>query len=415
MSRLGSPRSVKRVFWQGIVAGLSTADAAAASGVSTDTGEDWFNDAGGMLPLSLSEPSGRFLSILERERIAAGVAKGDSIRVIAKSLGRAPSTVLRELRRNQGRGPRYRTTYVRRPHSRPVDYSPSQAQSRADRRLTRPKPSKLNQCHRLHVEVTRRLKLGHSPQQISARLRQDFPDDEQMRISHEAIYRAIYVQGRGELRAELGRCLRSGRAIRVPRARTQRRNAATGKKITGMVMISERPAEIEDRAVPGHWEGDLIIGKNSESQIGTLVERSTRFVILLHLPQRRDAETVADAMIAQMSRLPEHLRRSITWDQGSEMAAHARVKAELDLRDGVFFCDPHSPWQRGSNENTNGLLREYFPKGTDLSGYTQHYLDYVTDLLNTRPRKTLNWATPAEALTQLLSGPPETTGVATTA
>lgn len=415
MSRLGSPRSVKRVFWRGIVAGLSTADAAAAAGVSTDTGEDWFNDAGGMLPLSLSEPSGRFLSILERERIAAGVAKGDSIRVIAKSLGRAPSTVLRELRRNQGRGPRYRTTYVRRPHSRPVDYSPSQAQSRADRRLTRPKPSKLNQCHRLHVEVTRRLKLGHSPEQISARLRQDFPDDEQMRISHEAIYRAIYVQGRGELRAELGRCLRSGRAIRVPRARTQRRNAATGKKITGMVMISERPAEIEDRAVPGHWEGDLIIGKNNESQIGTLVERSTRFVILLHLPQRRDAETVADAMIAQMSRLPEHLRRSITWDQGSEMAAHARVKAELDLRDGVFFCDPHSPWQRGSNENTNGLLREYFPKGTDLSGYTQHYLDYVTDLLNTRPRKALNWATPAEALTQLLSAPPENTGVATTA
>jgi len=241
----------------------------------------------------------------------------------------------------------------------------------------------------------------------------DFPEDESMRISHEAIYRSLFVQGRGELRNELARNLRSGRATRIPRARTQRR-ASEGKKIIGMVMISERPAEVEDRAVPGHWEGDLIIGKDSLSQIGTLVERTTRFVILLHLPDRRDADTVADQMITQMRLLPEQLRRSVTWDQGSEMAAHARVKTALDLRDGVFFCDPHSPWQRGSNENTNGLLRQYFPKGTDLSGYSQHYLDFVAAELNTRPRKTLNWATPAEALDKLLSTPPHD-GVALTA
>ncbi|WP_291522352.1 IS30 family transposase [Branchiibius sp. NY16-3462-2] len=368
-----------------------------------------------MAPLPLSEPSGRFLSMLEREQIAAGVARGDSIRAIARRIDRAPSTVLRELRRNRGASPHYRPRRITRPPRRAATYSPSIAQARADRRLARPKATKLESCHRLKVEVYRRLRLGHSPQQIRARLRRDFPDDEQMRISHEAIYRCIYVQGRGQLRQELAACLRTGRAVRVPRARAKRRNAEAGKQITGMVMITERPAEVEDRAVPGHWEGDLIIGKNGESQIGTLVERTTRFVILLHLPGRRDAATVADQMITQMSRLPEHLRRSVTWDQGREMAAHARVKAELDLRDGVYFCDPHSPWQRGTNENTNGLLRQYFPKGSDLSGYAQHYLEYVADLLNTRPRQTLEWATPAEALHQILSTPPETDGVATTA
>ncbi len=266
----------------------------------------------------------------------------------------------------------------------------------------------------MRVEVERRLRLGHSPEQISRRLRVDFPDDESMRISHEAIYRSLFVQGRGELRNELTRALRSGRTTRKPRARAQRQAAAaSGKKIPGMVMISDRPAEVEDRAVPGHWEGDLIIGKDGLSQIGTLVERATRFVMLLHLPDRRDAETVADQMITQMRLLPEHLRRSITWDQGSEMAAHERVTTALDLRDGVFFCDPHSPWQRGSNENTNGLLRQYFPKGTDLAGYAQHYLDYVAAELNTRPRKTLDWATPAEALEKLLSNP-TSNGVALT-
>jgi len=409
-------RSVKREFWRGIAAGLSTADAAEAAGASRQGAEKWFRDAGGMSPLSLSDPSGRFLTLLEREQIAVGVARGESIRQIARDLGRHPSTVLRELRRNRGNLPRYRAKRTTRPPTQSVFYSPSTAQGRADRRLSRPKPSKLASQPLLHVEVQRRLLLGHSPQQISRRLRVDFPDDESMRISHEAIYRSLFVQGRGELRNELTRALRTGRTTRKPRARTQRHAAASAGpgRIPGMVMISDRPAEAEDRAVPGHWEGDLIIGKDGLSQIGTLVERTTRFVILLHLPTRRDAETVADQMIQQMRRLPDLLRRSVTWDQGKEMAAHARITVEADLRDGIFFCNPHSPWQRGTNENTNGLLRQYFPKGTDLSGYTPDYLDYVATQLNDRPRMTLDWATPTEALERLLSTPPDN-GVALTA
>lgn len=409
-------RVVRRVFWRQIGLGLTTADAAEVAGVSRQAGEEWLRQAGGMSPMPLTEPSSRHLTQIEREVIAAGVARGDSIRAIAQRLERAPSTVWRELQRNRGHSPRYRPKRNTRPPQQPSFYSSSTAQSRADRRLSRPKRSKLAGDERLRGAVERRLKLGHSPQQISARLKLDFPDDEQMRISHEAIYRSLFVQGRGELRNELTKQLRSGRTTRKPLTRTQRQAAAVSGpgKITGMVMISERPAEVEDRAVPGHWEGDLIIGKDSQSQIGTLVERNTRFVILLHLPGRRDAATVADQMIAQMRRLPEHLRRSITWDQGKEMAEHARVKTELELRDGVFFCDPHSPWQRGTNENTNGLLRQYFPKGTDLSGYTQHYLDYVAVLLNGRPRQKLDWATPAEALERLLKSTPED-GVALTA
>jgi IS30 family transposase len=407
--------SVKRVFWRAIVAGSSTVDAAAAAGVSRDTGYVWFTDAGGMVPLSLVEASGRFLSIQDRERIGAGVARGDSIRQIARDIRRHPSTVLRELRRNRGHAPRYRPKLITRPPVHPASYSPSSAQARADRRQARPKPGKLVVNARLGIEVQRRLRLGHSPQQISHRLRQDFPDDETMRISHEAIYRALYVQGRGLLRAELTRALRTGRTTRTPRARTQQRASATPGvgKIPGMVMISQRPADVADRAVPGHWEGDLILGKDSRSQIGTLVERTSRFVILLHLPARRDADTVAAQMITQMRDLPAHLRRSITWDQGSEMAAHARIAASLDLREGVFFCDPHSPWQRGTNENTNGLLRQYFPKGTVLSGYTRHYLDAVAAELNARPRQTLNWATPAEVLSQLLLTPTHNDGALT--
>ncbi|MCU4674001.1 IS30 family transposase, partial [Microbacterium fluvii] len=350
-----------------------------------------------MPPLSLFEPSDRFLTIAERERIAVGVGRGESIRQIAGAIGRAPSTVQRELSRNRGSSPRYRPKRVTRPPSQPVVYSPSTAQGRADRRLSRPKPSKLSTNDRLRAEVERQLLLRLSPQQISHRLQVDFPEDESMRISHEAIYRSLFVQGRGELRRELTQALRSGRAVRKPRARA-RRDPAGGSKIRDMVLISERPAEVDDRAVPGHWEGDLIIGKDGKSQIGTLVERTTRFVILLHLPQQRDAQTVADQMITQMRRLPDLLRRSVTWDQGIEMAAHARITIEADLRDGIFFCDPHSPWQRGSNENTNGLLRQYFPKGTDLAGYTADYLDYVATQLNNRPRMTLDWKTPTEAL-----------------
>ena len=252
-----------------------------------------------------------------------------------------------------------------------------------------------------------------SPEQISRRLKIDFPQDESMRVSHEAIYQALYVQGRGALRRELAACLRTGRALRVPRARTRGR----GKKfIAPEVMISERPAEVGDRAVPGHWEGDLIIGLN-KSAIGTLVERTTRFTLLLHLPPMEGfgttdrvkngpplaghgAEAVRDAIAAKITGLPEQLRRTLTWDQGAEMAQHAQLKIDTDL--AVYFCDPHSPWQRGTNENTNGLLRQYFPKGTDLARYDEHDLDAVAAALNGRPRKTLGWKTPAETLDQQL-------------
>ena len=252
-----------------------------------------------------------------------------------------------------------------------------------------------------------------SPEQISARLRVDFPDDESMRISHEAIYQALYIQGRGALKRELVACLRTGRALRVPRARTQR-----GKNfVSDQIMISQRPAEVEDRAVPGHWEGDLILGLG-HSAIGTLVERTTRFTMLLHLPapEQRPARTAAhtgppvtghggeqvrDAIAAAITTLPEQLRRSLTWDQGAEMAQHAalRVQAGVD----VYFCDPQSPWQRGTNENTNGLLRQYFPRGTDLARHSAQDLQAVAMALNTRPRKTLGWRTPAEALDQHLA------------
>ncbi len=247
-----------------------------------------------------------------------------------------------------------------------------------------------------------------SPEQIAARVRVDFPDDERMRISHEAIYQSLYVQGRGALRKELTVCLRTGRAVRKPRRRAGARRTRT---IPAELMISERPAEIADRAVPGHWEGDLILGTAARSAIGTLVERSTRYVMLLHLPEDHGAETVRNAIVATIVDLPEHLRRSLTWDQGSELAQHAQLRIDTDL--DIYFCDPHSPWQRGSNENTNGLLRQYFPKGTDLAVHDPDDLDRVAAGLNGRPRKTLGWRTPAEALNDLLSAPPLPT-VATT-
>lgn len=396
-------RATEMVFWGEIRAGHEVVHASSIAGFHHAHGYMLFNDAGGMLPQRATTIHPRYLSIEDRELILAGVSRGDTIREIARQLGRPASTVLRELRRNRGSGPRYRARYVTRPQLSGRWYSPSLAQRRAEARLTRPKPGKLEQQPRLAFQVASRLKLGHSPEQIMQRLRMDFPEDPSMQISHEAIYRSIYVQGRGELRKELAACLRSGRAHRVNREHTRRRKFLSGQgKIPGMVMISDRPAEVLDRAVPGHWEGDLIIGKDQSSQIGTLVERSTRFVMLLHLPKRREAATVADEMIRQMGRLPDHLRRSVTWDQGKELAEHARIARELDLRDGVFFCDPHSPWQRGTNENTNGLLRQYFPKGTDLSGHSQEHLDAVAGELNGRPRKTLGWLTPAEALAKLL-------------
>jgi IS30 family transposase len=258
----------------------------------------------------------------------------------------------------------------------------------------------------------RRWATAWSPEQISNRLRVDFPHDESMRISHEAIYQALYVQGRGALRRELTACLRSGRALRVPRARVRGRGKSF---ITAQIMISERPAEAEDRAIPGHWEGDLILGAD-RTAIGTLVERSTRFTMLLHLPPMpghggprikhgpplagRGAEAVRDAITSQITTLPEQLRRSLTWDQGAEMSKHAELRIATGLP--VYFCDPHSPWQRGTNENTNGLLRQYFPKGTDLARHTAEDLAAVAATLNSRPRKTLGWKTPAEALDEYL-------------
>jgi len=349
-----------------------------------------------MSPVDLAEPSGRALSFSDREEIAVGVAAGLTDSEIGRDLGRHRSTIGREIKRNS-------------PRNWPTKYRAQYAQAAADRRARRPKLTKLAVCQRLcsYVQANLSGEEHWSPEQISRRIVDEFPDDEQMRISHEAIYQALYIQGKGELRRELHACLRTGRARRHPRARTGERRG----QIRDMVNISERPAEAEDRAVPGHWEGDLIIGKNGDSAIGTLVERCTRFVMLVHLPGDRTAPTVRDALTLVIQTLPDVLRRSLTWDQGAELAQHAQLAIDADI--DIFFCDPHSPWQRGSNENTNGLLRQYFPKGTDLSVHSPERLIEVAAGLNGRPRKTLGWKKPAEALEALLSGP-QTTGVATT-
>ena len=386
-----------------------------------------------MRPVSVASLSCRYLSFAEREEIAILKAKGCGVREIARQTKRSPSTISRELRRNAAT------------RAGSSGYRAIAAQWHADRRARRPKVAKLAANEKLRTYVQDRLSglitrsdgtevpgptvrfVGRrhgrrqdrrwgkawSPEQISNRLQVDFPDDGTMRISHEAIYQALFIQGRGALRRELTACLRTGRALRVPRARTKGR----GKKfVTREVMISERPAEAEDRAVPGHWEGDLIIGLN-KSAIGTLVERTTRFTMLLHLPPMEGhgtiepvkngpplaghgAEAVRDAIAATIGTLPEQLRRSLTWDQGSEMAQHAQLRVDTGL--AIYFADPHSPWQRGTNENTNGLLRQYFPKGTDLAKHHPDDLVAVATALNGRPRKTLGWKTPAEALDQFL-------------
>ncbi|MEO7196735.1 MAG: IS30 family transposase [Pseudonocardiaceae bacterium] len=364
-----------------------------------------------MVPV-LAEPSGRYLSLEEREEIAAGWAGGLSKAEIARRLGRNRSSIGRELALN--RTLRYPPRVPRadgqrhKPGPKPgaraaaqherLRYRASVAQAKAEERARRPKPRKLATNAALCAEVKAGLGKRWSPEQISRVLRRDFPDRPEMWVSHETIYQELYVQGRGELRRELTRCLRTGRALRRPRRIPDQRGR---RGISGKVMISERPAEAEDRAVPGHWEGDLIIGKGSASAIGTLVERTTRFVMLLHLPGRHGAEEVRDAMITTIETLPVELRRSLTWDQGVEMARHTEITLATELP--IFFCDPHSPWQRGSNENTNGLLRQYFPKGTDLSVHTAEHLAVVAHELNTRPRKTLNWDTPAQALARLLT------------
>ena len=387
-------------FWEAVRAGRTVAEAAVLVGVSEQAGRGWFRQRGGVMPSTTAGRRTRALGFAEREEIGLLRAAGAGVREIARELGRDPATISRELRRVP-RGP----TNWRRP-----DYKASLAQAHADQRVRRPKQAKLATHLRLRRQVQDRLKDKHSPEQIARRLREDFPEDPEMWVSHETIYQSLYVQARGGLKRELTRHLRTGRSVRKPRRRADQRR----ERFAGMVMISDRPAEVEDRAVPGHWEGDLILGSTeSGSAVGTLVERMTRFTMLLHLPGGHTAEIVQEAMVAKMATLPEQLRLSLTWDQGSELANHVQIAEATGL--AIYFCDPHSPWQRGTNENTNGLLRQYLPKGKDLSFYGPGLLDQIAAELNGRPRKTLKWRTPAEALEALLSGQSGPPGVATTA
>ncbi len=375
--------------------GHSNAEACLIVGVDERTGRKWRNGRSAengrraVPPITtVVPPTGpsRYLNEAERIHIADLHREGKSARAIAAELGRDHSTISREVRRNGTVDPRGKRHY--RPHA---------AQRRADARRPRPKPAKIALDPELRARVQDLLDQRWSPEQISRRLKRDFPDRPELHVCHETIYQALYVQGRGQLRRELAGALRSGRARRKPRRQAQQRQP---RFAAPMVMISERPPEVADRAVPGHWEGDLIIGAEGGSAIGTLVERSTRYTMLLHLPHGRGAEQVRDALAATVQTLPRHLTRSITWDQGSEMAGHGAFTTATDIP--VYFCDPASPWQRGSNENTNGLLRQYFPKGTDLSVHSREHVEAVAVQLNGRPRKTLGWDTPAERLAKLL-------------
>jgi IS30 family transposase len=321
------------------------------------------------------------LALAEREEISRGMRADDSLRLIAGRLGRAPSTVSREVKANGGR----------------AGYRAWRADQHAIRRARRPKPAKLVTNVALCLVVEALLELRWSPAQIAARLRRDHPSEPEMWVSAETIYQSLFVQGRGALRAELARCLRSGRAHR----RAHERRLAPRNQVRNMVLISERPADVSDRAVPGHWEGDLLMGARNNSAIGTLVERRTRYLMLLVLPHGRSAEAVRDALTAHIVRLPQELRRTLTWDRGKEMAEHVRFTVDTGVE--VYFCDPHSPWQRGTNENTNGLLRQYFPKGMDLAALTQEQLDAVARELNDRPRQTLGWLKPSEAFAEVVA------------
>jgi IS30 family transposase len=427
-------REIERSFWKQIATGITSEKAAEAVGVAPVVGSRWFRHRGGM-PLSISKlTSERYLSFAEREEIWLLTVQGHGVREISRRIGRSPSTVSRELTRNAAT------------RCGKLEYRASVAQWKAELVAKRPKPAKLVTDPRLRQYVQDRLAgevrdengqeiagpqpipfkgrnkpfradrrwvNGWSPEQISNRLQIDFPNDESMRISHEAIYQALYIQGRGALKRELVSCLRTGRALRVPRARAK---AKAWAHVSEDVMISSRPAEAEDRAVPGHWEGDLIIGPN-RSAIGTLVERSSRFTMLVHLPREKDygliprtkngpplggygAISMANALKSTVTNLPFEIKRSLTWDRGKELSDQARFTVESGVK--VFFADPHSPWQRGTNENTNGLLRQYFPKGTDLSRWSALEIQAIANTLNTRPRKTLGWKTPAEVLNQHL-------------
>ena len=438
-------RAVQRQFWRLIATGITSAEAAIAVGVSVPVGMRWFRHAGGMPPISLSEPSGRYLSFEEREEIAILNAQDQSVREIARRIGRDPATISRELRRNAAT------------RSGKLEYRATVAQWKAQQAAKRPKPAKLATNAKLREYVQdrlagnvrrpdgtvvagptpqpwkglnkprradRRWSLAWSPEQIAQRLKIEFPDDESMRISHEAIYQSLFIEGRGALKRELVTCLRTGRALRQPRARSQNK---PGGHVTANVTLSERPADAEDRAVPGHWEGDLIIG-TGRSAIGTLVERSSRSTLLVHLPRLEGwgekpyvkngpslggygAIAMNAALTASMAKLPEQLRKTLTWDRGKELSGHALFTLETGTK--VFFADPHSPWQRPSNENTNGLLRQYFPKGTDLSRWSAEDLEAVAHALNNRPRKVLEWKTPAEVFEKQLQSLHQA-GVATT-
>jgi IS30 family transposase len=431
------------LFWQAIAQGHSTETSAEMAGVSPAVGARWFRHAGGMPDVSPKPPTDRYLTLPEREEIALLKAKGHRVREIARHISRSPSTVSRELRRNAATRGGY------------VEYRAITAQWHAHRRGRRPKTAKLVANASLRQYVQDRLSgpvrtqsgrrtgpqgiwtgrrhgprqdrhwaSAWSPEQISNRLALDFPEDPTMRISHEAIYQALYIRDRRALSRDLCMCLRSGRPLRVPRKRVGSR----GKQfVTTEVMIDKRPPEANERKVPGHWEGDLILGLKS-SAIGTVVERSTRYTVLLHLPRMREhgsarrkngpalaghgAEAVRRALTASLHSMPAQMRQSLTWDQGAEMTQHIQIK--LDTGMPVYFCEPRSPWQRGTNENTNGLLRQYFPKGTDLSRHHAHDLEAVADAINHRPRKVLGWQSPAEALAAHLSSrnhqPVATTG-----
>ena len=438
-------RVVQRQFWLLIATGITSAEAAVRVGVSVPVGMRWFRHAGGMPPICLVEPTGRYLSFEEREEIAILRARGKGVREIARAIGRDPGTISRELRRNAAT------------RSGKQEYRAGVAQWKAQQAAKRPKSAKLVQNERLRQYVQERLagsvrgpdgmivdgptppawkglnkphradrrwSTAWSPQQISQRLKVDFPDDESMRISHEAIYQSLFIQGRGALQRELVACLRTGRALRRPRERS--RNKAHGH-VTADVVLAERPAQADDRAVPGHWEGDLIIG-TGRSAIGTLVERSSRSTVLVHLPRQEGwgrkpyvkngpplggygAEAMNAALTASMTTMPEQLRKTITWDRGKELSGHATFALAAGTQ--VYFADPHSPWQRPTNENTNGLLRQYFPKGTDLSRWSAKDLEAVAYTLNNRPRKVLGWRTPAEVFDEQLRSL-EQPGVATT-
>lgn len=436
MKSPGAPshrREVEREFWIEIAKGITTDQASAAVSVSSAVGARWFRHGGGMTPMDLAPLSGRYLTFSEREDIAIMRAQQVGVREIARRLERSPSTVSRELRRNAAT------------RAGKLEYRASVAQWKADLIVQRPKTPKLVVNDRLRDYVQERLSgqvtdvnnivagppgpvwqgrnkphrgdrrwvQGWSPEQISNRLRIDFPDDESMRISHEAIYQALYIEGRGGLERQLVTCLRTGRALRVPRGRKRQQ---TWAHVTPESLLSERPVEVEDREVPGHWEGDLIIGLE-RSAIGTVVERTSRFTLLVHLAREEGfgvisptkngkplagygAVSMKNALVSSMMPLPEELRRSLTWDRGKELSQHLAFKNETGTP--VFFADAHSPWQRATNENTNGLLRQYFPKGTDLSRWSADQLLIVADTLNDRPRKALGWRTPAEVFNEQL-------------